>query len=77
MKYTEVQSQQMAFTQSPSVSNNPKIPTNYLIFAELVEVSRELLDVNRELIEVSRGLAEGSRESVESQKKVSRESEER
>ena len=31
---TEVQSQQMAFTESPSVSNNPKIPTNYLIFAE-------------------------------------------
>ena len=27
LKYTEVQSQQMAFTQSPSVSNNPKIPT--------------------------------------------------
>ena len=23
----------MAFTQSPSVSNNPKIPTYYLIFA--------------------------------------------
>merc|ERR1712037_117852 len=33
-KYTEVKSQQMAFTQSPSVSNNPKIPTYYLIFAE-------------------------------------------
>ena len=33
LKYTEVQSQQMAFTQSPSVSNNPKIPTYYLIFA--------------------------------------------
>ena len=32
-KYTEVKSQQMAFTQSPSVSNNPKIPTYYLIFA--------------------------------------------
>ena len=25
---------QMAFTQSPSLSNNPKIPTYYLIFAE-------------------------------------------
>ena len=23
----------MTFTQSPSVSNNPKIPTNYMIFA--------------------------------------------
>ena len=33
LKYTEVQSQQMAFTQSPSLSNNPKIPTYYLIFA--------------------------------------------
>ena len=33
MKYTEVQSQQMAFTQSSSLSNNPKIPTYYLIFA--------------------------------------------
>ena len=31
LKYTEVQSQQMAFTQSPSVSNNPKIPT-YVLF---------------------------------------------
>ena len=31
-KMTEVQSQQMAFTQSPSLSNNPKIPTYYLIF---------------------------------------------
>ena len=34
LKYTEVQSQQMTFSQSPSVSKNPKIPTNYLIFAE-------------------------------------------
>jgi len=33
-KYTE----QMAFTQSPSVSNNPKIPTYYLIFAETREI---------------------------------------
>ena len=33
IQYTEVQSQQMAFTQSPSLSNNPKIPTYYLIFA--------------------------------------------
>ena len=33
LKYTEVQSQQIAFTQSPPVSNNPKIPTYYLIFA--------------------------------------------
>ena len=33
LKYTEVQSQQMAFTQSSSLSNNPKIPTYYLIFA--------------------------------------------
>ena len=33
LKYTEVQSQQMAFTQSPPESNNPKIPTDYLIFA--------------------------------------------
>ena len=32
LKYTEVQSQQMAFTQSPSLSNNPKILNNYLIF---------------------------------------------
>ena len=35
LKYTEVQSQQMAFTQSPSLSNNPKIPTYYLIFADI------------------------------------------
>ena len=35
LKYTKVQSQQMAFTQSPSLSNNPKIPTYYLIFAEM------------------------------------------
>ena len=34
MKYTEVQSQQMAFIQSPSLSNNPKILNNYLIFTE-------------------------------------------
>jgi hypothetical protein len=33
VEITEVQSQQMAFTQSLSVSNNPKIPTYYLIFA--------------------------------------------
>ena len=33
LKYTEVQSQQMTFSQSPSVNNNPKIPTNYFIFA--------------------------------------------
>ena len=33
MKYTGLQSQQMAFTQSPSMSNNPKILNNYLIFA--------------------------------------------
>ena len=33
-KYIEVQSQaqQMAFTQSPLLSNNPKILTNWLIF---------------------------------------------
>ena len=31
LKYTEVQSQQIAFTQSPSLSSNPKILTNYLI----------------------------------------------
>ena len=35
MKYTEVQSQQMAFIQSPSLSNNPKILNNYLIFTEI------------------------------------------
>ena len=35
----EVKSQQMAFTQSPSVSNNPKIPTYYLIFAETREIT--------------------------------------
>jgi len=35
---TEVQSQQMAFTQSPSVCN-PKIPTYYLIFAETREIT--------------------------------------
>ena len=34
LKYTEVQSQQMAFTRSPSLSNNPKILNNYLIFTE-------------------------------------------
>ena len=39
-KYTEVKSQQMAFTQSPSVSNNPKIPTYYLIFAEMSDVMK-------------------------------------
>ena len=32
LKYTEVQSQWMAFTQSPSLSNSPKILNNYLIF---------------------------------------------
>ena len=32
LKYTEVQSQQMAFTQSSKASNNPKIHTLYLIF---------------------------------------------
>ena len=34
LKYTEVQSQsqQMAFTRSPSLSNNPKILNSYLIF---------------------------------------------
>ena len=31
LKYNKVQSQQMAFTQSPSLSINPKILTNYLI----------------------------------------------
>merc|ERR550539_1371208 len=35
----EVKSQQIAFTQSPSVSNNPKIPTYYLIFAETREIT--------------------------------------
>ena len=34
MKYTEVRSKQMAFTQSPSSSNNPKILTKCLIFTE-------------------------------------------
>ena len=34
LKYTEVQSQQMAFTQSPSLSNNPMIVTNFLIFTD-------------------------------------------
>ena len=33
-EFTRVQSQQMAFTQSPSSSNNPKILTNYLIWRE-------------------------------------------
>ena len=32
----EVQSQQMAFTQSPSLSNNPNILNNYFIFAMMV-----------------------------------------
>ena len=32
LKYTEVQSQQMGFTRSPSLSNYPKILNNYLIF---------------------------------------------
>ena len=36
LKYTEVQSQQMAFTRSPSLSNNPKILNNYLIFTEYI-----------------------------------------
>ena len=40
IQYTEVQSQQMAFTQSPSLSNNPKIPTYYLIFAEMLNVMK-------------------------------------
>ena len=31
MKYTEVQSQQKAFTQNPSLSNNPKILAHFLI----------------------------------------------
>ena len=31
MKYTEVQSQQKAFTQNPSLSNNPKILAHYLV----------------------------------------------
>ena len=47
LKYTEVQSQQMTFTQSPSVSNNPKIPSNYLIFAVIV-FSLGSLEVCRE-----------------------------
>ena len=34
LKYTEVQSQQMAFTQSPSLRNNPMIVTNFLIFTD-------------------------------------------
>ena len=33
LKYTQVLSQQIVFTQSPSLSNNPKILNNYLIFA--------------------------------------------
>ena len=37
LKYTEVQSQQMAFTQSPSLSNSPMIFTNYLICTVLLE----------------------------------------
>ena len=32
LKYTQVLSQQIVFTQSPSLSNNPKILNNYLIF---------------------------------------------
>ena len=32
----EVQFQQMAFTQSPSLSNNPKILSNYLICTEIL-----------------------------------------
>ena len=32
----EVQSQQMVFTQSPSLSNNPNILNNYFIFAMMV-----------------------------------------
>ena len=30
--------QLMTFSQSPSVSHDPKIPTNYLIFAESVSI---------------------------------------
>ena len=33
LKYTEVKSQQRAFTQRPSLSNNPRILNNYLIFS--------------------------------------------
>ena len=38
MKYTEVQSQQMAFTRSPSISNNPKFLNSYLIFTVVTVV---------------------------------------
>ena len=37
LKYTKVQSQQMAFTQSPSLSNSPMIFTNYLICTVLLD----------------------------------------
>ena len=37
MKYTEVQSQQKAFTQNPSLSNNPKILAHYLVCSATTE----------------------------------------
>ena len=36
LKYTEIRSQQMAFNQNTSLSNNPKIPNNYLIFTMIM-----------------------------------------
>ena len=42
LKYTDVQSQQRAFTQNPSLGNNPKILNNYLIFTVIVNFSRRL-----------------------------------
>ena len=44
LKYTQVLSQQIVFTQSPSLSNNPKILNNYLVFAEMVDDKVEVVD---------------------------------
>ena len=38
LEYTEVQYQQMALIQSPSLNNNPKILNNYLIFTVVTVV---------------------------------------
>ena len=52
LKYTEVQSQWMAFTQSPSLSNSPKILNNYLIFF-IVTVQRLWIFVVCSVIETT------------------------
>ena len=44
LKYTEVQSQEMAFTRSPSSSNNLEILNNYLIFTFVFLFFKEMMN---------------------------------